>query len=393
MSTGKIRFDTIREASDWLRRNGNSALGSIRTVLSKPATEGRKPKAATTAAKRALNRNSLPLKNDDLVAEKTTRCETEKGCWGTFKCADFPGEEGHTNRTQWILGCKSPNCTLCRRAYSTKRARECWGRGGDPEKSKGAMRYLNAENKVSYWYIVLTFPLSCRPKITQETVKTCRDAFWKAFQEFAMNRQGLEGQDLHMGSMHVMHPVGDKEDGEGEKVFHPHLNFIIPGIAFGEYKAPDGMVYAQKRLKMWLFKRELDELRKIWKGILQKTFDVRIRTDVTLDVSHRGLYRQDLTRAIREQKHCLKYNFRSFPGWPQWTRRITNYGYLATRKIGKFRHIWEMWEPTDYKEPLHCECGAPIEVETEDPGAQFLPIDPDWHNIEPHMLQLQPSGP
>jgi len=375
MSTGKIRFDSMREVSSWARRTGGAALGSIWTGLEFPKPEPPTPKPLSSADRRILNRKTLPTPDMELVARKTDRCEEEKGCWATFKCAEYADQtDGHAYRRAYILGCKSPNCALCRRAYATKRAREAWGRpAADPEANTGALRFLSAENKVGWWYIVCTLPRHLRPFVTQDRIKALRDSFWRQFHSFALNRQGLDGQDLHLGALEVMHPVGDKDNGEGEKVFHPHLNFIIPAIAFGTYNAPDGLTYAYKRLRLWMLTRELAEIRAIWKRTLVAVFGQEIPTDVVVNLNYRGTVHGEKTleRALREQKHCLKYNFRSFPGWPSWTRRITRYGYLASRKIGEFRSTWEEWEAAPYSEPAECEgCGGSIEIETDDPLAE-----------------------
>ena len=421
MQSGKIRFNSMREISAWTRRTGGSLLGSIRTVLKEPPHPREKSKPTKTAARRALNRKALPMHNADEVARKTAICEAEKGCWATIKCTTIETpQEGHVWRTSWAMGCKSPNCALCRRAYATKRAREAWGRDGENE--KGAYRFLNAANKIPWWQIVLTYPRYLRPKCTQESVKQLRDLFWKQFQEFAFNRQGLDDQDLTMGCSEVMHPVGDKKkkvigedgkeywEGEGEEVFHPHLNFIIPAVAFGgrrkvkgedgkeywkqgSYKAPDGLTYNKKRLRVWMHKRELEEIRGMWKRALEKVYNTEIDGNVVIDVKNRGVVTRklDLEKALRKQKHCLKYNFRSFPGWPAWTRRITNYGYLAPRKIGNFREEWESWEPEDYREHQVCPCGEELEFETDDIRSEDMPSDPVFDGIFSQLPNL-PKG-
>ncbi len=406
MSTGKIRFDSMREVSAWARRTGGAALSSLWTGLDFPRNPPPTPKPLSPAATRLRNRKTRPTKNSDIVEWKTQRCIEEKGCWATFKCEEVAEEtKGHSWRRRYILGCKSPDCEPCQGAYATKRAREAWGRpDADPEGTTGAMRFLNAANKVVWWYIVCPLPRQLRPFVTQDRIKILRDSFWRQFQSWAMARQGLENQDLQMGAFEVMHPEGDKEE-DGEKQFHPHLNFIVPAMAFGTYKAPDGMKYEGKRLKHLLFKRELEELRTMWKNAIYAAFGlhecvlarecefcaeldndykrgVEIPEKAVIYISYRGkpgptydadtgaIWNKSMNQALREQKHCLKYNFRSFPGWSAWTRRIIRYGYLASRKIGQFRAAWEEWEPEPYSEPLSCKCGGSIEVETDDPLAE-----------------------
>lgn len=444
MQSGKIRFSNVRELSKWRRGPAPSppaegGLCSLWTGLDFRPKEKPVDKVDLSRKDREiLNRQTVPSRNRALIQQKTDICQEEKGSWATFKCEKVETEtEGHTWRRRYLFGCKSPNCHLCQSAYATKRAREAWGRPDqEADATSGAMQFLNAANNVVWWYVVCTIPRQLRSQVNQERIKSLRNTFWRDFQAWALDRQRLQGgnyprQDLQMGAFHVLHPVGDREDehedGETEEDrsgFHPHLNFIIPCMAFGSYMAPNGLQYDGKRLKHLLRRYELKELRKLWKNALHSAFGLeqcvlRRECDICRDggdfakdfcneqtgieidekgadgkpkeanihISYRGKigrtydadtsteFNKDEREALREQKHCLKYNFRSFPGWPPWTRRITRYGYLASRKIGKYRAIWEEWEPIPYSEPVSCKCGAEIELETDDPLAALYAAD------------------
>lgn len=396
-STSHVIFPSIREASRW--RNEKKELGSIWTDLSREEKGITHPESLLDPEKRKIfNRNTFPTKNEARALAKTKECQQNKGTWATFKCEKVSAKvNGHTYRSAYILGCKSPDCYLCHSSYATKRARETWGRpSSDPDKTTGAMRFLNAGNGISWWYFVGTFPKNLHAHITADRIKMVRDFFWRSFRRWALERAGLWSQDygheVDMGCMEVMHPEGEKAGKDGKKNFHPHLNFIIPAVAVGTYRNKNGVRFEGKKLKVYFEKPELLELCELWRKAVVLTFgleNVLVQwrtyekqngekvhyeggiTEPNIAVFHssyRGKISPSLTEkeAIREQKHCLKYNFRSFPGWPAWTRRINRYGFLASRRISKFREYWELWDSVDYSEPVSCPCGAEIDIQTVD---------------------------
>lgn len=328
------------------------------------------PAAERRLSRIRVNPNQVAPTQDVAEVQRVTyECADPNGRYkARWKMNDCPSrrpygsfsQDGHTVKKVWHRGCRRPHCKYCRSGYGSKRAKRMW---------KKKFNYLS---KYGWWYFCFPLPEYYRDWAVREKIKHLRDLVRIRLMRYIREKRALLGHDLELGMIECMHPEGDKDPG----VWKPHFNFVVPAVAFGEWREPKtGTPYAYKELKLWWKKEDLADLRQLWADAIGDVFGIRPPvSDVFVEYRTKP----------QQQRHLLKYVLRSFPGWPQWSRRVYSYGYLADRQIGKFRALWEIGEPEPYSSKPECQkCHEYLELR-----------DPFEGELEPwDLLRVQHPPP
>lgn len=342
------------------------------------ARESDPPKAAPRRAQKApakrLSRIGCRLIYPPRVRDLTRVDKTTKNCRGKRVFAFCPEADrdsrlSHTVRATTIDGCRKADCSGCVRSYGSRRAKKQWSAWA------GALSAWGFELS----YFVFPLPAEIREQADARVLGRMRRRIVDGL--FSEIRRANALPDWYqLGALEVTHPAGDRDPD----AWTPHFNLIVPSVAFQQ----DPVNPAPVRLKTWWTRPRLARLRALWKAIILEETGHEIPGDA--DVFH------EYRREIPAQKHVLRYNLRSFPGWPAWTRAARTFGFLSKRSVGEWRDALARIDGRDIRVKWNdredvCDvpgCGRALVILDPDAPGAFVALDV-WYG----RSRAGPGGP